>query len=93
MNTEVKNAMLEFLEPGSSIPLEKLLDAFAKMAIGTKRGCFYITKNVRTQKWRIQLTGIKKSFIGDDLRKLVIEAGEYVFTHTVQKEGEKVLQP
>lgn len=92
MDTIVKKQMLEFLEPGSSIPLEVLLEEFAKLANGTKRANFHITRNVKTEKWRVHLGGIGKSFVGDDLRKLIIEAGEFVFTNSIQSKTERILK-
>lgn len=84
-------AAMEFCEPGSTLTMEQFLEAFASLATGTKKGSFYITKNVRTKKWRIQLTAVRKSFIGDDLRKILTQAVEYILTHTEQRESDKFL--
>lgn len=80
MDHATKKAMMEFIEPGSSIPLESLINHFAELCNETFGACFYITRNVKTKKWRVQLTAVGKSFIDDSLRKCIIDAGEFVFS-------------
>lgn len=91
MNQETKNAMLEFIEPGSSIPLEKLIEEFAIMCNETKRGSFHITRNVRTRKWRVHLSCVRKSFVGTSLRKCITDAGQFVFENRTKTETEFML--
>lgn len=91
MDQSVKNAMMEFLEPGSSIETSRLLDEFAILCNETKRASFSITRNVKTKKWRINLTRLHKSFINDSIRKAVIEAGEFVFKHRVKEDDQFTL--
>ena len=91
MDQSVKNAMMEFIDPGSSISTERLIDEFAIICNETKRACFSITRNVKTKKWRINLTAMHKSFVHDDLRKAVIEAGEFVFKHRAKEDDQFIL--
>ena len=92
MDQNTKNAMMEFVEPGSSISLEQMLEAFAIMANETKRGSFHITKNVKTKKWRVHLSGVGKTFVDTSLRKCLNEAGQFLFDNRVKTEYEFVLQ-
>lgn len=86
MNQETKNAMMELVDPGSSIPLENIIEAFAVMCNETKRGSFHITKNVRTLKWRVHLSGVGKTFVDLSLRKCLNDAGQFIFENRVKTE-------
>jgi len=77
MDQETKNAAINY----------PLLESFATLCNETKRASFHITKNVKTKKWRVHLSGIHKSFIGDDLPKLLMEAGQFVFDNRQKEDG------
>jgi len=93
MMSDQQAAAMEFIKPGSSVPFEIKMDIFAKICNDTKRASFYITKNVRTRKWRIHLSGIHKDFIGTDLVALLDEAGQYVVDNTKESESHNILMP
>lgn len=87
-----KEAMMEYFKPGSGIPLDTLLEAFGSACNKTKRACFYITRNVSTNKWRIAFTAMDKHFVHQDLRQALNAAGEWLVANRVKQDDRYVIK-
>ena len=89
-----KEAMMEFVKPGSGVPLETMLEAFGKACNETKRASFTITRNVRTSKWKVSFSNMRNPtvFESDSLREAIWNAGEWLTNNRVKNNASWVLK-
>jgi hypothetical protein len=89
-----KEAMMEYVKPGSGVPLETMLEAFGKACNGTNRASFTITRNVRTGKWKVSFSTMRNPTVFENasLREAIWGAGEWLINNRVKNNESWVLK-